>query len=70
MQIILLLLSGFVAIDSGKQRSWMGPSIYKEGSDLTPLDSFGFASLGGKLYIFGGWDSNNGKYIISSHTFL
>lgn len=57
---ILILLFGILAVEAGKQRSWLGPSTFIEGSNPIPMDSFGFASLGGKLYVFGGWDSNNG----------
>ena len=48
-------------VESAKQRSWLGPSQYTQGSPPVPLDSFGFSSVGGKLYVFGGWDTNNGQ---------
>ena len=57
----LFLVSEVVLIYSSKLRNWMGPSVYTQGSPPMPLDSFGFSSVGGKFYAFGGWDSDNGS---------
>ena len=65
----IFFLSELVLIYSSKLRKWMGPSLYTQGSPPTPLDSFGFSSVGGKFYAFGGWDNDNGSnYRITTFT--
>ena len=40
-------------VDS-KQRSWLGPTQFIEGSPPFDRDSFGFASVSGNIYVYGG----------------
>ena len=61
MRLSFFFISELVLIYSSKLRNWMGPSQYIQGSSPTPLDSFGFSSVGGNFYVFAGWDQNNGS---------
>lgn len=36
------------------QRSWLGPAQLIQGSPPTPRDSFGFTSVSGKIFVYGG----------------
>ncbi len=41
------------AVD-GKQRSWIGPNQFVQGIAPFQRDSFGFTSVEGKLFVYGG----------------
>ena len=56
----LFLISYFQNVDSLKQRSWLGPSQFFEGTVPSPRWLHGFATAEEKLYVFGGYN-NNGR---------
>lgn len=60
---MLAVLASFVpdTLDAAKQRKWRGPSLYIEGTPPIALDSFGFAPLLDRFFVYGGWDTNNGE---------
>ena len=51
---LLLLMQSFAA----KQRSWLGPEVFLDGSPPAPRDAAGIAWSSGKLYVFGGYGYN------------
>ena len=51
--ILVANFSPFYVDAVGKQRGWLGPSIFITGAP-TPRASLGFAAFGGQFYVFGG----------------
>ena len=45
-------------IKAAKQRAWLGPSDFVEGSPPFLRNSHGFASVDDKLFVFGGYLGN------------
>ena len=47
---------------AAKQRSWLGPDVFFEGSPPVPRDTAGVAWSRGKLYIFAGFGYNGAHF--------
>jgi hypothetical protein len=51
-------------IATGKQRNWLGPVQFSEGTAPSPRNSLGFASNEDGLFVFGGYDQNGANYAL------
>ena len=63
--LLSLLLAHLDFIQCGQKRSWLGPLQFYDGEKPSPRDSQGLASMGNRLYIFGG-ENLNGVFTIQS----
>ena len=55
---------------AAKQRSWLGPENFFEGSPPTPRDAIGLALSDGKLYVFGGYGYEGAYPFLTTHSSL
>ncbi len=63
----LILLTLYIEPLHSKKRSWMGPSKLMQGSPPVPRDSFGFASDGDRIFVYGGIGDTTGAALLLSN---
>ena len=59
----VVLMGMISSIDAGKKRAWIGPSMFISGAPSS-RQAHGFATAGGKLYIFGGQGTTGEKSLV------